>query len=161
MQETKNVADGSGQGNEIIDRGRLTTVETVTYQTPGEEPLSVAIGTSEIVSSDDQPFVRRMKVGSEGVTYLGECWIKEASTIVIENLEGKHQVTYPTKEYLKQLERSIIFVGRHTNGSFVHFAAIKPGGSLRIPPSDHIGIYGLIVAEKPLTAKCRVTVFPK
>ncbi len=70
-----------------VDQSRLSIVEHVYYEIIGEQPLAVETIQSHLINSNEQPFIRNIKIGSTWQEIdLG--WIKDVGMIIIRNDGG-------------------------------------------------------------------------
>jgi len=65
---------------------RITVVEMVYFQAPGESPLGVESRYSRALTTDEQPCERRLKA-TEDWRELDRGWVDQTSLIVISNNE--------------------------------------------------------------------------
>jgi hypothetical protein len=137
-----------------LRNGTLTVVETVYHQQLGDQPLPVTTRFVRNLSSQEQPYVRKLTLGPEWVP-LDTGWITEASYVIIAN-EGNGPITKnPTDEQIQEEANRLIdisFMGEDPHPCMT----IPSGESLRMCPVD----LTMIKIRCLVTARCRITVFP-
>src|SRR6516165_2146294 len=94
---------------EVPKTGRVTVVEIVHFISPGAAPISVESRFVRKLSTDEQPYVRRMTV-DEKWQKLDLGWLKGSrpSMLVIENHEGQFTQVNPTKEEREESARRVV-----------------------------------------------------
>lgn len=115
---------------------RLTILETLYYQEPRSEPVSFSCPHSLLLISEEQPCIRRLRVGSTRQP-LGT-WLATVSELVIRNDEGnyaEHQGN-PTESEVRERERRVIEV--YQDG--ILLAYVPPTRSCRFLPVHFAGI---------------------
>ena len=139
-------------------KGSLTIVENAYHQLIGEESTRIESRYEVPLFTDEQPYIRRTKVGEKWET-IDTGWVKDPRMIWIHNEEGKFTQVNPTKEERKESDKRIIGV---TFNSFqaCSYACLDvyPGQSIRICPS---GFYKILVKSQHGTAKYTLTALPK
>lgn len=89
-------------------KSRIVVVDSVYYQAPGGQPVSINPMHSRTVESEEDPFIRRMVVG-EGWVPLECGHIRDASLLVLVN-EGTPRTVRPTEaEAREDADRVIEF----------------------------------------------------
>jgi hypothetical protein len=134
---------------------RLTITESVYHQVPGDNPIHIPAGFSVNLTTDEQPFIRKLKVG-ESWQGLPECWLTECSQIIIVN-ELPHFATNPTLEQKQELAAKIVeisFLAKNTDGLWL----VPPGQSFRGLPSN---LQALRFRCKQGETRCTVAIFPR
>ncbi len=135
---------------------RIVVVETVHFQGEGE-PVTIDSRWSKVVASEDQPYVRRFKVGAEWQR-LDEGWVRECSQLTLSHESPSYQVN-PTEEQRKEDETVTIEVGLRMADGHVEPALLLPSReSLRVRPKDS-GSWFVRSTGRP--AWCTVSVFPR
>ena len=132
---------------------RITIVDSVYYEAQGAEPLQIKSGYSRMVVSDEQPYMRTLKVSQE-YQILDSGWIKECGLLVIKNEEGSNPQKIPTvaeKEAIKG--RIVELCDDHSKLCWL----VHPGESLRACPISLVGLKLRCLSE---TAKVTLAVFP-
>ena len=92
--------------SDLAHRALLTTVEQVHYTMPGENPLSVTHRSSVFLTSQEQPYSRKVPLKPEWEP-LDTGWITEPGILLLENKGGITGPLNPTAAE-KAVERSRI-----------------------------------------------------
>lgn len=131
----------------------VTVVESVYHQVPGEQPTQpVESRYSSELATDEQPFIRKFKVGSEWKA-LETGWLNDCSMLVLKN-EAPHWTVQPTDE--ERLEAALKVVEMGCGGKAL--AELPPGESLRFRPADICSLRVRCIAG---AANCVLCLFPK
>lgn len=111
--------------------GRLTVIEKVYHQLPGEQPTVAEHQFVRQLLSDEQPFARKFKVPHDWkVLDLG--WIERAGMLVLRNEEGRHPVVVPTPKERAEIDRRVIEVAFDEGADPA--LVVLPGESCRFHP---------------------------
>ena len=120
---------------------RITVVEMVYFQAPGESPLGIESRYSRKLTTDEQPCERRLKA-TENWQELDRGWVDQASLIVISNRETATG---------KILEVAYKNAGQDT-------WLVLPGESMRAHPSDATR---LVIRSQLGTIRFTANIFPE
>lgn len=114
---------------------RLTIVETIHYQPPvaASRAESIMDQFSRQLTTDDQPCTRRLTATEEWKKIDG-CWLEQASMVAITNETGKNRQTFPSKEELEEIAKTIIEVS--FDGGLSPAILVHPGQLERFTPID-------------------------
>lgn len=134
-------------------RARLTVVEMVYYQAPGEQPESYTCNFCRELLSEEQPYQRK-KLATEEWKPLDFGWVDVAGQLVITNDEGKNRQVTPSPEELAVLAEKVIQVSTFATD---FYWKVPPGESMRAYPSDH----KLFIRCTKGTARYTITVIPE
>lgn len=139
------------------DRGRITVVDQVYHQNPGQDPTVASSKFSRLLDSTEQAYVRRTKVG-ETWSLVDRGWIESCSLMVVENLEGQSFAVVPTPEERAEVEARVVELGTPgEDGRIVPFALVRPGLSGRFEPYD---VRRVLLRCRSGVAQYTVTLFP-
>lgn len=119
----------------IVRKSRIVLKDVIYYQTTGSQPTSVTKGATRPISSDEQPYSRRVVV-DEDWKALDTGWLPEVSTVLVENVKEPRQVV-PTKaeESLEKAKVLEIGIMVESESRVYSFAFVPIGESLRINPT--------------------------
>lgn len=121
-------------------RPRIVVVENVYHQSPGSDPVGVDTSSSRFCNSDEQPFLRRTRIGDEWMP-LETGWVSEPFLIAIRNDAAAFRVN-PSSAEREEAGRRVIEVAVVTeNGLGAPFTLIHPGDSVRLYPLDGAKYY--------------------
>lgn|SRR3990167_2004418 len=135
-------------------KARLSVVETVYHQVLGEQPTHISSRYCHNLSTNEQPYIRRVTVGSSWEK-LDTGWLKDrVSWIHIQNEEGRNPTVNPTEEQRKELESLSILISLE----YVSFARISPRESLRFQPSSPSELF---IRCESSSARCTITAYPE
>lgn len=141
---------------------RITVVEHVYYEDrQGGAPIIPAGKPySTTVESDELPFQRKLKAGSEwqGMPGVIEWLGGSVGLLKIENVEGENLQVTPTEEEKADIASRIIDVGVKTETGVQPFGEVRPGESLRI--NVHLDAL-ILVRCRIKTAKYWIHAFPR
>lgn len=112
--------------------GRLTVIEKVYHQLPGEQPTATEHQFVRQLRSDEQPFSRKFKVPREWKP-LDLGWIECAGMLTIRNEEGRHPVVIPTHEQRADIDLRVIEVAFDEGAEPA--LVVLPGESCRFHPA--------------------------
>jgi len=145
MEDKLDDACASQAGNEYEPPedvpNRITVVEMVYFQSPGENPLGVESRYSRKLTTDEQPCERRLKA-TENWQELDRGWVDQASLIVISNQET--------------IAGKILEVAYRD--AYQDTWLVLPGESMRASPSD---ASRLIVRSQSGTTRFTANLFPR
>lgn len=111
---------------------RMTVVETV-YHADARGPTDLpGLGFSRALSSDEQPYLRRIAVGEEWQP-LDVGWVHHPAHVVVKNHAGEGLQRVPTNEQRAEIAAKVVLLAfsEHDAGAWV----IPPGESFRGTPS--------------------------
>jgi hypothetical protein len=134
---------------EYNNKSRIVIVENVYHQSPNEDPIVVESRFDRWLSTNEQPFIRKMYVEQEWKP-LDYGWINNASILVITNEKDKSIAVRPTHSQQELLNNRILEVGiiptiedkprdMHSpklDNTPIIFTTIPPGESIRINPPN-------------------------
>jgi hypothetical protein len=157
-----------------IPKGRLTLVEQICHRAPNAEPASADNHWGIEMSTDAQPYQRRLTIGPEWTSLdcgWADEWRVPGGILSLCNHYPVWQVL-PTDEEKARADARIVWVcflppqteeGQRTQFSPVQIApweahALRPGESLRIPVMD-LGRVRVKCATDQ--TKATVTIFPR
>lgn len=120
-------------------KGRWGVIESLYFQSPGDDPLSVDHRFGGQVETDEQPYMRKKKVG-ENWEPLDCGWLQGTKMLLIENESPNYQKV-PTDEERRRDKEKVVEVGLdmiEIKGSHCYktFASIPPGQTARFLPAD-------------------------
>lgn len=134
-------------------KAHLVVIEQVYYQMmDGGQPTSTELRYTRWLDTDEQPFVRRTKVGSEW-TPLETGWVKRASLLVLHNEGEEREQGIPSPTMKAELASRVIEV--RFNGITV--AVIRPGESMRLEP---VCLKYVVLRCQKGTTRLTVTLIP-
>ena len=105
--EEHGVKDAPTQWSDGQDR--LVANATVYHQHHGDQPTSSSCKFSTILDTVEQPFTRRVTIGTEPVP-LETGWVVQAGYVLIENRTGQHPEVNPTQEERRAVASAIVRV---------------------------------------------------
>lgn len=131
-------------------RPRVTVVEQAYYQSPDDQPRVVETRYSQDLRTDEQPYLRLMKVTEEW-KHIDHGWVEDASWLIITNEEGKVGTVIPSREEQLAAANKVVELGwefaqpdegprtmhspeRAPPPPVVGVIEINPGTSIRICP---------------------------
>lgn len=147
----------------------LTIVQNIYHQQEGMQPIHVESRISRKLSSDEQPYVRQLKVG-EIWTPLETGWLGECSILVIKNNEGRFTDKLPTPEQVEEAESKVLEIGFSTRGpSPLNPKSIEPEviiGALEILPREShpihpIALWSVYIRSRKGETRYSVTIIPR
>lgn len=95
----------------LVDSDRVTVNLHVHYEQEGEAPVGVNLVASRYTETQEQPYVRKLKIGEEW-TKLDLKWVEDnVGLIVIHNRAGQLRSTNPTPEEAEEDAKKIVWVG--------------------------------------------------
>lgn len=116
---------------------RITVLDTLYYQCPGTQPFNVGGSTSKFLKSSEQPYYRRIEVGTE-LTKVDAGWLKECGMLFIKN-EGLDQpTTIPTPQESEERAARVLEI---YNGSGSKPWLLDPNDSFKGRPSNLDDLY--------------------
>ena len=125
--------------SENIPRANLVVVEQVYHQAVDGEPVISEQRYTRWLASEEQPYVRRLKVG-ERRQALDVGWIKTAALLTLANQgEGSFGGGQPSPERKAELASRAVEVGQASSN--LPFAIVRPGESLRFEPVDVLALW--------------------
>lgn len=111
---------------------RLTVVETVYHQIPGESPSEFSCKFSQEIESDEQPYQRKKKIGEKWEP-LDLNWLKDDCGMVCICNEAKVNQRGQTEEEKEAISKQIIQIGFRVNPDYPDLE-VFPGESVRFRP---------------------------
>lgn len=131
-------------------RPRVTVVEQAYYQSPDDQPRVVETRCSQDLLTDEQPYLRLMKVTEEWHR-IDHGWIEDASWMIVSNEEGRIGTVIPSREEREASEAKVVELGwefaapdegprsmhsppKAPPPPVLGVIEIKPGTSIRIQP---------------------------
>lgn len=129
-----------------LEHAYLTVVETVYHQPAGGQPISVNGNWGRQLTTDSQPYLRRLKVGPDWQT-LDLGWLGEdgegVGLLVLVNTEGQFLAVNPTAVEKAATGARVVELAVEAapnpntfETQIVPFAELSPGESLRYKPLD-------------------------
>ena len=88
---------------------RLVATAPVSHQHHGDQPTSSACKFSTVLDTVEQPFTRRVNIGTEPVP-LETGWVVQAGYVLIENRTGQHPEVNPTQEERETIASTVVRV---------------------------------------------------
>jgi len=143
-----------------VNKARLSIVETVYYQHPEDQPVTLDHRFGRWVDSTDEPYLRKFKVGTEWQSLpklAGAVWIgaTDVGLLCIKNEEGRFLIE-PTPAQKEEAAQRIVCIEFGTHGVADIF--IPPGESVHFQPVDLNNVY---VRCWKGEAKFTLSLFPK
>ena len=135
---------------------RLTIILSLIHDHQQDQPVSVAIRGSSLLSTTEQTWQRRVKIGKDW-TPLDIGWFRDsenAGLIVLENLEGRSPARLPSEEERQEIALRVVEVQHADGGPWL----LTPGYPLVGLPARPSKVY-LRCQHGEATVK--ITVFPK
>ena len=137
---------------------RIAVRELLYHQAPQEQPTAVESVFSRPLVSDEQPYVRKVKVGGAWEA-VETGWLVDAGMLHLANEEGRFQQVQPTPAERAAAARKVVEVGLAVaEGEVVVCWLLRPGESLRAEPAE-VGRLRLRCREG--VARVTVNVFPE
>lgn len=155
---------------------RLVVAQNVYHQIPGEQAYSTESRYSRWLSSDEQVYVRKIKVPADWVR-LESGWVESPCALVISNDETAYKDVQPTEEQKAEVAGRVVelavLVTNNPEGPrsmwsppsdkgaqeslAVRFAVLRPGESMRFEPQP-----GAVYVARCLgaSAKCQLVAVP-
>lgn len=145
MEETQTTSIPIREDN---PKSRLTVVQTVSFLQEGAEPVVADSRWGEWLKTDEQPYVRRLKIGPK-FQKVDTGWVKNIARLVIANEDKEHTLCF----CLEHPEDQSTWIEG--------MMEIPPGDFLSCRPwMDHkLGIIPAILLCCPDEAEVRVTVY--
>lgn len=155
MNDTDDIPEQSDPGDEVplapvvaqqAARCYLLVAESVYHQEGVSQPTVIAdhFSFTRTLASDEQPYTRRVKVGSEWQA-LDTGWLDGAcGMLVLVNNEGLNRQTIPTAEERQETAARVIELGFCRDRDFaepVAFGLVRPGESSRLEPTEPKALY--------------------
>lgn len=131
-------------------RPRVTVVEQAYYQSPDDQPRVVETRCTQDLTTDEQPYLRLMKVTEEWHR-IDHGWIEDASWMIVSNEEGRVGTVIPSREDQEAASARVVELGwefaapdegprtmhsppKPAPPPVLGVIEIKPGTSIRIQP---------------------------
>ncbi len=144
-------------------RGRLVLVESIYHQQPGDPPSAVESRWSRWLTSQEQPYVRRIQA-TPAWQKIDSGWVgDDCSLLRLSNEEGKNHQFIPTEEEKERvkglrLEVGIALVeGASGEGDVLPFLSIDPGLCCRFCPTQASSLRIRCLGGP---CRCNVAVYP-
>lgn len=134
---------------------RLTIAETVYHQPGDGDSTSFGKPFNRILKTDEQPYVRTLTVGEEWVDISIGCWLKEASQLIIHNVENRTKLVQWTPEEKELASRRYVELGIQVGAEVIVISRIPPGGEssrLSDPPIDIFRVRSVLGSAKIVIA---------
>jgi len=146
---------------------RLSITEQVYHQSPDSDPTGIAMHSSRWLESDEQPWVRKTRIGGEW-TVLDTGFVTDPGTVVIQNAAPSFRIN-PTAEERREADAKTLVLAKlvHAEGCSLipgcgpyidEFAEIAPGESIRVSPLD---LRDWRIKCRSGYAQVTITAFPK
>lgn len=137
---------------------RIVVTGYVYHQPATEQPFSVNLGFSRQLESDEQPWIRKIKIGEEWQP-LDPGWVKEVALLVLVNDEGEHRFQrVPTEQEKQDMKDRIVELGYLSPAQAKPNWLIPPGENFRGMPVD---LASLRVRCRRGEARCVLYLFSK
>lgn len=148
---------GANDIREVL-KARLVVREVIYHQLPGESPKVFSPHPTQItLEGDEEAYERVLKVTQTLVPILASSWVKEASLLLIENLEGKQNwLRNPTEEEKRELADKVVHVNLLNQKNL---SSLSPGRSLRIDNPECLEELSLYSVNGPV--RCRIVIVPR
>lgn len=164
----------SGLPGAMSRRGRITVIETVYFQGPDAEPTSRECNFSNWVGTDEQPYLRRCRIG-EAFKPLDLGWLSNIpiGLVCIDNHEGSFPEKLPTPQEKANAAAKVLEVSfglstapqsltMHDPPSppptaTVPAILVKPGEGVRFQPA---AAKNVLIRCRSGEARVTITVFP-
>jgi hypothetical protein len=161
-----------------IPKARMTVVGTVFHQLPNERPFALPTKYEEKIESDETPYSRKMKLGTEWKP-IDTGWFATPSVINTDTHESptseREEIkcsllclshdpvirqVIPTSEEVEEESRIYVELGLISlDGSYItEFSSLRRGRDLRIPLPN---LRDLRIRATSPGAKVTVTLFPR
>lgn len=149
-------------------KSRLTRLQMVYLERPGEDPVAIETRTSVEVGSDEQPFVRHMELTDKWVE-IEQGWVSNPSLICIQpRLPTRNLI--PPREEQERVKEVVVEIGYAPPSSSDRLRTMhdsvkpQPIGLFEVPFGDQQSLVPknpklLRIRVNQGTAKCVVTVF--
>lgn len=134
-------------------KNRLIVVDTVFHQGAMEQPTAAESRFARWLDTDEQPCVRKSKVGQDWKPLCDGGWLTQVGMLLLSNDEGRFLVV-PTPKEEKEMAARILDVAQGETA----VARVRPGESLRFEPVD---LQGLRLRCQAGVAKYTVTMIPR
>lgn len=128
MAETKEQSAERRRANEL----RLTVVNSIHYQQPGVDILSIDAGYTYFVKTNEQAF-QRITFAREEWQPLDTGWISKASQVIIQNKYVIETRRTLTTEESEEAAKHVVMVRYKDSKDWFEIA---PKESMRFKPSD-------------------------
>lgn len=140
---------------------RLTVVESIYYQQSGQQPVQHDCQHYENVYSDEQPYLRNLKIGSDWQP-IDHGWLTSWGLLLVSNEEGKGLLTVPTLEEQEEINSRVLQLGIALDSTndikkVQLLSTIPPGRSMRWYPEN---LLNLRLRCQHGKARCRISLFP-
>lgn len=145
-------------------RTSITVLKTIHYQSNQGEPVTVEGRYSNRIQNEEEPYSRRIKVGSEWQK-LDVGWVETPGIICLKNIIDRQQVV-PTAEVKAQLQAKIVQIGIYVPID-VSLKREEVTPVLHIPPGETQDLRFVDISKiylrclNELTTNCQITVFPE
>lgn len=93
----------------IARGGRVTVIDTIYHQLPGEQPVSIDSRFGYAVTSDERPYVRKFRLGEEWIP-VDVGWVEKISMLVISNEGVGFRTKQPSSEDLHDEASKVVEV---------------------------------------------------
>ena len=134
-------------------RDTLTVVETVYHQPAGEEPTAVSVQYVRPLETQEQPYVRKIRVGEQWQP-LDLGWIEQPGMIWLTNDEGRGLQVNPTPEERAAIEAKVIcLVTKVVNAGVLAGILAEDDFSWEVPPGE--SFRGRPTCAKRVWLRCR------
>lgn len=147
--------------------GRLTVVETVYHQEPGQQPTALTTRYGRPLETAEQPFTRRLRLG-DAWQPLPAGWLDAAALLHLVNEEGRQLTRQPTPADRQALAGRVVEVGVLPPGHWGLSAEtavapvvcwlVRPGESLRAEPA---ALAALVLRCRQESARVTLTLLPR
>jgi hypothetical protein len=140
-------------------KARLTVVEQVYHQLPGENPTRIESKFYQALDIAEQLYHRRMKA-TERWQKIDCGWIQEVSEVCIHNDEGRFLVVQPSDEERAEAARKVLEVSFGDYGPDPPSGPVwlvRPGQSMRGCPSE---FQRLCIRSQCGEARCSIYLIP-
>lgn len=125
-----------------VTNSRLTVVEQLTYQAPGEHPEVCETRVSRLLSSSEQPFRRTVNLEPDKWTPVPYDWIDPTRCGMLEIMNpAPMRTTIPTEAEKEETAKRIVEVGFLGAGGVATLCSIPPQESIRIPNPTDLGVW--------------------
>lgn len=119
-----------------MSNSRITVVDNFYhYSEDGVGPLALVPRYSRPLKSDEQVYIRMLKVTSEWQP-LDRGWVERASLLILENKEGMSYEINPSHEDRKADKQKIVLLGLASGDYAEDFLEIQPGEHVKITPTQ-------------------------
>lgn len=162
MSVPTNTTDLITTNPQPVGRCRLSVVEYVHHQQPGQQPRSVEHRFCRDLHSGEQTYIRTFQATEEWKP-LDTGWLgAEVGHLILINEEGRNPSSQLSPEEKIQLSQRWIelglYMGEGADLWFVEpFAKVRPGESIRLTPYDVSRIRVRCPVSK---SRCTITLIP-